>query len=109
MDVRVQTSGPLCTPAMAAHVRRSLRRGLLHRSDRVDRVEVRLGGRGSDGGGSDMYCLMQVHLNGMSSATVVDMGADMHVTIERAAERVGRLAGAKLEAAKAPPPAPSAT
>lgn len=109
MDIRVQTSGPPCTPAVAAHVRRSLRRGLLHRSDRVDRVEVRLGGRGSDGGGSDMYCLMQVHLNGMSSATVVDMGADMHVTIERAAERVGRLAGAKLEAAKAPPPAPSAT
>lgn len=109
MDIRVQTSGVPCTPAMAAHVRRSLRHGLMHRSDRVDHVEVRLGGPGSDGGGDDMYCLMQVHLSGTSSATVVDMGADMRATIERAAERVGRLAGAKLEAAKAPPAATAAT
>lgn len=103
MDIRVQNSGLPCTPALDAHVRRTLRRGLLHRSDRVDRVDVRLGGPGSDGGGDDMYCLMQVHLSGTSSATVVDLGADLHATIERAAERVGRLAGAKLEAAKAPP------
>lgn len=106
MDIRVQTSGAPCTPAMAAHVRRSLRHGLLHRSDRVDRVEVRLGGPGTDGGGDDMYCLMQVHLSGTSSATVVDIGADMQGTIQRAAMRVGRLAGAKLDAAK---PAPAAS
>lgn len=105
MDIRVRTSGVPCTPALDAHVRRTLRRGLLHRSDRVDRVEVRLGGPGSDGGGDDMYCLMQVHLSGTSAATVVDIGTDMQGTIQRAAERVGRLAGAKLDAAKVAPAA----
>jgi hypothetical protein len=108
MDIRVQASGAPCTPALAAHVRRSLRGGLLHRNDRVDRVEVRLGaGRGQDGD-HDTYCLMQVHLSGESAATVVDMGADMEATIERAAARVGRLAVAKLEAVK-PRPAGGAT
>lgn len=105
MDIRVDASGVPCTPALAAQVRRSLRQKLMQRSERVDRVEVRLGGRGSDGGGDDMYCVMQVHLSGTSAATVVDMGADMRATIERAAERVGRLAGAKLDAVKVPPAA----
>jgi hypothetical protein len=103
MEIRVQTAGLPSSPAMAAYVRQSLRRRLLQRSDRVDRVEVRLGAPGSRGADHDMYCLMQVHLSGTSAATVIDMGADMHATIERAAERVGRLAGAQLEAAKAQP------
>ena len=104
MDIRVQASGVSCTPAMAAHVRRSLNHRLLHRSDSVDRVEVRLGGGArSDDGNQDTYCLMQLHLSGGSAATVVDLGTDMQMTIARAAERVGRLAGAKLLAAKARP------
>lgn len=103
MDIRVQSSGVPCSPAMAAYVRRSVCLGLLQRSDSVDRVEVRLGGAGSGGSRSDSYCLMQIHLGGTSSATVVDIGTDLHATIERAAERAGRLAVAKLEAAKAQP------
>lgn len=103
MDIRVQTSGVPCSPAMAAHVRRRLDDRLLHRRERVERVEVRLGDPRSRCGGHDMYCLMQIHLSGAPAATVVDMGADMYATIDRAAERVGRLAGAQLEAAKAQP------
>jgi len=103
MDIRVQASGAPCTPALAAHVRRSLHDRLLQRSDRVARVEVRLGSGRGRAGDHDTYCLMQVHLSGASAATVVDMGADMEATIERAAERVGRLAVAKLDAAKARP------
>lgn len=102
MDIRVRTSGAPCTPAMAAHVRLSLHRGLLDRTERVDRVEVRLGGPRSEPGDHDTYCLMQVHVSGTSAATVVDMGADMRSTIERAALRVGRLAGAKLQAKARP-------
>jgi hypothetical protein len=86
---------------MADHVRRSLQDGLLQRSDSVDRVEVRLGGGRCSGGDTDMYCLMQVHLSGAPAGTVVDLGPDLRETIARAAERVGRLAGAKLQAAKA--------
>jgi hypothetical protein len=104
MDIRVQASGVSCTPAMVAHVRQSLRHGLSHRSGSVDHVVVRLGGGGrTHDGEHDTYCLMQVHLSGASAATVVDMGTDMQATIARAAERMGRLAGAKLEAAKARP------
>ncbi|HEY0885173.1 MAG TPA: hypothetical protein VGE20_07825 [Ramlibacter sp.] len=105
MEIRVDARGAPCTPALAAHVRDSLHQGLLHRSDGVSRVDVRLGGAEGERGDHDRYCLMQVHLCGASAATVVDMGPDMHATIERAAERVGRLARAKLEAAKAQPAA----
>lgn len=101
MDIRVEASGASCSPALAAQVRRSLRHELMQRSERVDRVDVRIGGRGSDGRGDDMYCVMQVHLSGTSAATVVDMGTDMRSTLERAAERVGRLTAAKLDAVKA--------
>lgn len=108
MDIRVQASGAPCSPALAAQVRRSLHGGLLHRNDRVDRVEVRLGGGRGPAGDHDMYCLMQVHLSGAPAATVVDMGPDMRATIERAAERVGRLAAAKLQAVKLRPAGGSA-
>jgi putative sigma-54 modulation protein len=108
MDIRVQTSGAPCSPAMAAHVRRRLHDRLLHRNDSVESVDVRLGDPRGRLGMHDMYCLMQVHLFGAPAATVVDMGEDMYAVIDRAAERAGRLAGAQLAAAKAQPVGASA-
>jgi len=88
---------------MAAHVRLSLHDRLLHHGDGIESVEVRLGEPRDRRAGEDMYCLMQVHVRAAPAVTVVDVGAGTFATIERAAERVGRLAGAQLQAAKARP------
>lgn len=103
MDIRVKTAGLAFSPALAEHVRRRLNSGLLQRADRVERVDVRLGD--SRPGHHDVYCLMQLHLSGVPTAAVLDIGTDMWETIDRTAERVGRLAGEQLHRADAEPPA----
>lgn len=74
------------------------------RSDHVVHIAVQLGDIGSGRFRQDCYCVMRVQLRGLPAATVVDVGADAHATIDRAVERLGRLTEAQLAgAAEAPP------
>ena len=79
--------------SLADHARRQLQVRLMHRSDRVAYVSVRIGGTGSR---QDMYCVMQVQVRGAPAGTVVDIGADAYDTIDRTADRVGRLVEEQL-------------
>ncbi|HEY0856795.1 MAG TPA: hypothetical protein VGE16_07050 [Albitalea sp.] len=101
MDIRVKAAGLAGSAVLAEHARRRLQSRLLDRSDRVERVDVRLGDTCSRGGVHDVYCLVQLHLNGAPSAAVVDIGTDMWATIDRTADRVGRLAGEQIARAHA--------
>jgi len=99
MDIRlIDRTGP-GRGGLADHAHRRLSFLLRHCSERIAHVSVRLGDTGSRRGHRDMYCVMQLQLRGARAATVVDIGADAHVTIDRAADRVSRLAGAQLRLA----------
>jgi hypothetical protein len=89
------------------HARRRLLFRLRHRSDRVAQVSVRFGTTRSRRGRQDSYCVMQVQLRGAPAATVVDIGADVYDTIDRAADRVGRLAEEQLRDADTGCPSPA--
>ncbi len=91
MDIRFQTHATHADAALADHARRRLRFRLLHRSDRVAYIAVKFGGTGSRRGHRDTYCAMRVQLDGVPATTVVDVGQDAYDTIDRAAERLGRL------------------
>ncbi|ODV13448.1 MAG: hypothetical protein ABT20_02025 [Rubrivivax sp. SCN 70-15] len=93
--------------ALADHARRRLHFRLMHRSDRVAHIAVRLGDTGGRRGRGDTYCVMQVQLRGAPAATVVDIGADAYDTVDRAADRVARLAELQLRGVDAARP-PSA-
>ena len=99
MDIRffARTADGRSGPAgLAEHARRRVQQRLRHRSERVAHVWVRFGDTASARGCRDTYCVMQVQLHGAAAATVVDIGADVHGTIDRAADRLGQLVEEQL-------------
>ncbi len=104
MDIRLLNRAIQGDDDLAEHARRRLSFRLMHRSDRIAHVSVKLGSTGSRRGHHDTYCVMCVQLRGAPAATVVDIGADVHDTIDRAADRVSRLAEERLRQADGPGP-----
>lgn len=96
MEIEFQGEGFLNTAALADHARRRVHYVLSHHSDCIQRIVLRLGGTNSHRGHKDMYCLIQVHLVDALAATVIDIGADVHVVIDRATDRVGRMVDERL-------------
>lgn len=82
MDIRIHDREAVPQAAVSAHARQRLQCRPAHRSDRVRHVEVRLGSTGNRRSHEDIYCLMQVQLDGAPAATVVDIGADAFDTID---------------------------
>ncbi|MCW5633261.1 MAG: hypothetical protein KIT17_07980 [Rubrivivax sp.] len=103
MDIRTDDRRPALLGPLHAHARRRLLARLRHRGEYVHHVDVRLGPARRRSGVDDLYCLMRVQLRGAPAATVVDIGADPFETIDRAADRLQRLADQQLRAAAAPP------
>lgn len=100
MDIRLIDRRGQAHDELAEHARRRLSYRLMHRSDRIGHVLVKLGETGGHRGQRDVYCLMQVQLHNAQSATVVDIGVDPHETIDRAADRVCRLTEEQLRLAQ---------
>lgn len=103
MDIRLIDRTGQGHDGLADHARRRLSYRLMHRSDRIAHVLVKLGGTGGRRGRQDTYCVMHVQLRGARAATVVDIGADAHDTIDRAADRVSRLTEEQLRLAEGRP------
>lgn len=99
MDIRFQTATARADAELAAHARRCLQRRMRHRSDRVDHIDVKLGDARARSPQQDSYCIVRLKLHGTPAATVVDVGADVYSAIDRAADRVCRLAEAQLRLA----------
>lgn len=102
MDIRFiarTADGRIGHDSLADHARRRLQLRLMRHSDRVAHVSVRIGGPGSYRGRQDTYCVMQVQVRGTPAATVVDIGANAYDTIDRTADRVGRLVEEQLRVA----------
>lgn len=96
MDIRFQSAKAHADAELAERARRCLHFGLLHRSSRVDYIEVKLGDAAGRRPHQDSYCIMRVKLHGAPAATVVDISSDAFSAIDRATDRVCRLAEAQL-------------
>lgn len=96
MDIRILTATAFADADLAAHARGRLQLRLQHHGDRVDRVDVKLGGTPSRRHRHDSFCVVRLQLRGIPPATVVDVGGDAYGAVDRAADRVGRLAAEQL-------------
>jgi hypothetical protein len=102
VDIRFQSATAPADVELAAYARRCLLLRLQHRSDRVVRIEAELVDAAGRVPRRDSYCIVNVKLRGLPAATVVDVGEDVHHAIDRAADRVGRLAEEQLRQAGSP-------
>lgn len=102
MDIRFQSATASADVELAAYARRSLLLRLQHRSDSVVRIDAELVDAAGRLPRSDSYCIFSVKLHGLPAATVVDVGADVHLAIDRAADRAGRLAEEQVRQAASP-------
>ena len=102
MDIRFQSATAPADVELAAYARRCLLLRLQHRSDRMVRIDAELVDAAGRLPRRDSYCIVSVKLHGLPAATVVDVGADVHLAIDRAADRAGRLAEEQLRQAGSP-------
>lgn len=102
MDIRFQTATTRADVELVAHARRCLQSRLQHRSSCVDHIEVKLGNAEGRRPNQDSYCIVRLKLHGTPAATVVHIGADVHSAIDRATNRVCRLAEEQLRLASGP-------
>lgn len=102
MDIRL-IAGPADGRAgrdrLADHACRRLQMRLMHTSDPVAHVSVKIGGTGGRRERRDTYCVMRVQVRGAPPATVADIGSDAYQTIDRTADRLGRLVNEQLRLA----------
>ena len=91
MNIDIQSLGFPITGALSDHAKRRLRFVLTRRSDRIQRIVVRLGDENGPRGGADKFCRIQVYLIDAPVAAVEDIAADLYAAIDRATDRVGRV------------------
>ena len=91
MNIDIQSLGFPITGALADHARRRLRFALTRRSDRIQRVVVRLGDENGPRGGVDKFCRIQVRLFNAPVAVIEEVGPELYAVIDRATDRVGRV------------------
>lgn len=90
MRIDVQALGFPLTAPLLNHTTRRLRFALARASDRIQRVEVRLGDTNGPRGGADKFCQIQVVLAHGPFILIEEFGADLYGVIARAAERASR-------------------
>jgi len=100
MNIDIQSQDFPLSSALSDHTNRRLRFVLTRRSDRIQRVVVRLGDKNGPRGGIDKFCRIQVYLIDAHMAVIEDIGLDMYAVIDRAADRVGRVVAKHLEQAR---------
>ena len=91
MNIDIQSLGFPITAALSDHARRRLRFVLTRRSDRIQRVVVRLGDENGPRGGIDKFCRIQVYLFDAPVAALEEVGPELYAVIDRATDRVGRV------------------
>ncbi len=101
MNIDIQSQDFPLSSALSDHTTRGLRFVLTRRSDRIQRVVVRLGDNNGPRGGVDKFCRIQVYLLDARMAVIEEIGLDMYAAIDRAADRVGRVVVNHLERSRA--------
>lgn len=100
MQVEIHAHGFVLTEDLRAHVEQRLQFALNRFQDRVLRVAVHLSDINGPRGGVDQHCHLQLRLHGLPDIVVKDTEADIHVAVDRAAQRAGRTLGRHLRRAR---------
>jgi hypothetical protein len=87
---------------LAAYARWGLLLRLQHHSDSVVCIDAELVDAADRLPRRDSYCIVSVKLHGLPAATVVDVDANVHLAIDRAADRAGRLTKEQVRQAGSP-------
>ena len=96
MDIRFQTAMTCADVELAEHALRTLLFRLQDQSNQVDYIEIKLGNSGGRRFQKDSYCIVSVKLHDAPASTVVDIGTNVYNAIDRASDRVCRLAQAQM-------------
>lgn len=96
MQVEIHAHGFVLTKDLRAHVEQRLQFALNRFQDRVERVAVHLSDINGPRDGVDQHCHLQLRLHGLPDIVVKDTEADIHVAVDRAAQRCGRTLGRYL-------------
>lgn len=102
MDIRFQSAMVPADVELAAYARWGLLLRLQHHSDSVVCIDAELVDAADRLPRRDSYCIVSVKLHGLPAATVVDVDADVHLAIDRAADRAGRLTKEQVRQAGSP-------
>ena len=100
MRIDIKGSGFPITAALMDHTERRLRFALTRSSDRIVRVAVLVGDSNGPRGGEDKFCRIQIHLRRAPHVLIEDIGAELYVVIDRAAERAGRNVAKRVDRQK---------
>ncbi len=100
MRIDIKGSGFPITAALMDHTERRLRFALTRSSDRIERVAVMMGDSNGPRGGEDKFCRIQIHLRRAPHVLIEDIGAELYVVIDRAAERAGRNVAKRVDRQK---------
>ena len=97
MRIDIRTKRIDIDAEVRAYVDRRLRFALTRFGGRVDKVTVRFEDTNGARGGVDKQCQISVTLRPSGSVLVEDVDADLHVVIDRTAERVSRVVARDLQ------------
>lgn len=96
MRIEIHTQDFLLTLGLDAQVRRRLQFALSRFQNQVSRVTAHLSGSKDPGDGVDYHCHLQLRLHGLPDIVVKDTEANIHVAVDRAAQRAARTLGRHL-------------
>ena len=96
MNIQIHAQDITLTEGLRDYVTRRLAYALIHGQEMVSRIIVRLSDINGPRGGLDKRCGIEILLKGAPAVTIEDTEADIHVAIDRAAERAGRTLDRRL-------------
>ena len=102
MNNRFQIAAAPADVELAAYARRCLLLRLQHRNDRGGRIDAELVDAAGRVPRNDGCCIVSVKRHGWPAAAVVDVGANAHLAIDRAADRAAHLVARRLRQAGSP-------
>ncbi len=97
MNIDIRSQGFATSDALAGHAQRRMFFVMSRYSDRIVRVQMRLGDCNGPRGGVDKFCRVQVYLADAPVAVIHDTGVDLYDVIDRATDRVGRVVARHLD------------
>ena len=110
MQIDIQSRGLDLTDGLRDYAKKRLAYSLHCGDGVIGRVIVRLSDINGPRGGKDKHCHIEVLLIGLPEVVIEDTEVDLHVAIDRAAGRAGRVVARRLDRQRefAPVPRPLA-
>jgi ribosome hibernation promoting factor len=99
MDLKIRAENIDLADALKSYIERRLHFSLSRFGGRLGLITVRIWDLNGPRGGIDKACRISAELVPFGTVRVEDVDADLYTAIDRAAERLGRSFGRKLERA----------